>query len=207
MRVKQRWVENGIMGLALSSTEATVGLNGYRAVLHLADLDRYIDNPPPGNNRLETPADDFSALLNSLFRMYGESSARGLFRRWGTVFGQLGVKRRSSAKLLKPMLLLLPMSRRTKTVLTALATEASTARGEPLHTLIDLPGFYRIEFHDCLYCHDLHPTAPICFTVVGILEAVLRWGVGRDFDVQEVQCQARGDPACVFTINKQPLHV
>jgi bacteriochlorophyll 4-vinyl reductase len=207
MSTNQRWVENSIMALALTSTETTVGKNGYRAVLQLAGLERYLDNLPAANNRLETPGEDFAALLKSLFNMYGENSARGLFRRWGTTFGLQGVKRRHSALLLKPLLLLLPLQRRTRTVLDALVSEANAARGATLHTLIERQGFYQIEFRDCLYCDGLHPTAPICFSIVGILEAVLKWGVNREFDVQEVQCAARGDAACVFRINKRPLDV
>jgi predicted hydrocarbon binding protein len=53
----------------------------------------------------------------------------------------------------------------------------------------------------------MHPAEPICFTVVGIMEATLKWGTGRDFAVREVKCCARGGEACVFEIDKQPLHV
>jgi predicted hydrocarbon binding protein len=53
----------------------------------------------------------------------------------------------------------------------------------------------------------MHPAEPICFTIVGTLEAVLKWGTGRDFAVREVKCSARGDDLCAFEIDKQPLHV
>ena len=64
-----------------------------------------------------------------------------------------------------------------------------------------------MTFNDCLYCAGVHPTEPICYSIVGTLEAVLKWGTGRDFAVREVKCSARGDAACVFEIDKQPLHV
>jgi len=53
---KQRWVENSIMRLAMSSTETTLGKNGYYAVVHVAGLDRLLDALPPDNTQLETPA-------------------------------------------------------------------------------------------------------------------------------------------------------
>ena len=195
------------MRLALSSTEATLGKSGYYAVVHVAGLDRLLETPPPDNTKLETPGDDFSALLNAILNMYGEPSSRGLFRRWGTTFGTTAVKRRPSAKLLKPMLSLLPLQRRVRTLLDAVVNEANTARGEALHRLSDKPDQYVLTFNDCLYCANMHPTEPICFAVVGILETVLKWGTGRDFTVREVKCHARGDAACVFEIDKQPLHV
>ena len=204
---KQRRVENSIMRLALSSTEATLGKSGYHAVIRVAGLDRLLDAPPPDNTKLETPGGDFSALLSAILSMYGEAPSRGLFRRWGATFGGSAVKRRPSAALLKPMLSLLPLQRRVRTVLDALVNEANTARGEPLHTLTDKRDQYLVTFNDCLYCAGMHPAEPICYPIIGTLETVLRWGTGRDFTVREVKCAARGDAACVFAIDKQPLHV
>lgn len=200
------------MRLALSSTETVIGQNGQHAVLRIANLDRYLETPPPDNSKLETPGADFSALLNSILSMYGEPATRGLFRRWGMAFGNAGVQRRPSAALLKPMLALLPLQRRVHTLLDALVHEADIARGESLHTLVDDPDHFLIVFHDCLYCAGMHPSEPICYTFVGTIEAVLKWGTGREFAVREVQCAAlssaaRGDEACVFEIAKQPLHV
>ena len=202
---KQRWVENSIMRLALSSTEATLGKSGYYAAVHVAGLDRLLDAPPPDNTQLETPGEDFSALLTAIVNMYGETTTRGLFRRWGAAFGGAALRRRPSAALLRPMLSLLPLQRRVRTVLNAALNEADAARGEALHTLRDKRDQYVLIFNDCLYCAGMHPAEPICYAVVGTLETILKWGTGRDFAVREVKCSARGDAACVFEIDKQPL--
>lgn len=204
---KQRWVENSIMRLAMFSTEATLGKSGYYAVVHVAGLDRLLDAPLPDGAKLGTPGEDFAALLNAILSMYGETPTRGLFRRWGATFGEAAVKRRPSAALLRPLLSLLPLQRRVRTVLTAVINEANAARGEALHTLRDKRDQYILTFNDCLYCAGMHPAEPICYTIVGTLETVLKWGTGRDFAVREVKCSARGDAACVFEIDKQPLHV
>src|SRR5512139_883020 len=148
---KQRWVENSIMRLALSSTETTLGKSGYYAVLHVAGLDRLLDALPPDNTKLETPGEDFSALLNAILNMYGEVSTRGLFRRWGATFGEAAVKRRPSAALLRPLLSLLPLQRRVRTVLAAVINEANAARGEALNTLRDKRDQYFLTFNDSLY--------------------------------------------------------
>ncbi len=204
---KKRWLENNVMRLALTSTETALGKSGYHAVAHIAGLDHLLETPPPDNTKLETPGEDFSALLNAILSMYGEVPTRGLFRRWGATFGTTAVKRRPSAMLLRPMLSLLPLQRRVRTVLDALVNEANTARGEALHTLSDRRDQYVLTFSDCLYCANMHPAEAICYTVIGTLETVLKWGTGRDFAVREVKCAARGHAACVFEIDKQPLHV
>ncbi len=202
-----RRVENSIMRLALTSTELTLGKNGYYAVLHLAGLDVYAETSLPDNHDLETPGENFAALFNGMLTMYGEGPARGLFRRWGNLFGTTALKRRPSAILLKPLLRVLPIQRRVRTILDAVVDESNQARGAELHTLQDEIDHYTLTFRDCLYCSGLHPAEPICYAVVGTLEAALKWGTGRDFAVREVQCHARGADACVFEVNKQPLHV
>ena len=204
---KKRWVENRSMRLALSSTESTLGSNGYHAMIHVAGLEHLLDAPPADNTKLETPGEDFSALLAGILNMYGEVPTRGLYRRWGATFGMAAIRRRPSALLLKPMLAFFPLQRRVRTLLNKLVNEANAARGETLHTLADKRDQYALTFQDCLYCAGLQPAEAICYPIVGTIEAVLKWGTGRDFMVREVKCSARGDQACVFEIDKQPLNV
>ena len=72
----QRRVENSIMRLAMSSTEATLGSSGYHAVIHVAGLQQLLDSPPPDNTQLETTGEDFSALLNSIEGKLGQPRVR-----------------------------------------------------------------------------------------------------------------------------------
>ena len=205
-----RRIENSVMRLALRATEATLGQNGLYAMLRLAGLDHYIEQPPHNDNELTTPGTDLSALLAAILHMYGEQSARGIFRRWGWLFGQGGVESRPTAKLLRPVLNLLPLNRRVPTLLETFVREADQARGEMLHTLSETDDAFVLVFNDCLFCHSLRAlrvSEPICLTVVGTLEAVLKWGTGRDYTVSETTCTACGVEACTFVIDKRPLDV
>lgn len=202
-----RRLENSIMRLALRATEATLGQNGLYAMLRLAGLEHYIEQPPRNDNELTTPGTDLSALLAAILNMYGENATRGLFRRWGLLFGQGGVESRPTAKLLRPMLNLLPLNRRVATLLETLVREADQARGEALHTVTETDDAFVLVFDDCLYCHGLRTGEPICLTVVGTLEAVLKWGTSRDYTVVETTCTASGAEACTFVIDKRPLDV
>jgi predicted hydrocarbon binding protein len=41
---------------------------------------------------------------------------------------------------------------------------------------------------------------------MGIIQEGLNWGTGgMQFKTAEVACIARGDPACRFTVSKQPI--
>ncbi len=202
-----RRIENSIMRVALRATEATLGQSGLYAMLRMAGLDHYIEQPPRNDNQLGVPGTDLSALLGAILHMYGEQSTRGIFRRWGLLFGQGGVESRPTAKLLRPMLNFLPLNRRVLTLLETLVREADQARGETLHTLTETDEAFVVVFNDCLYCHSLRTNEPICMTLVGTLESVLKWGTGRDYAVTETTCSARGDDACTFVIDKRPLNV
>lgn len=204
---KSRWVENSIMRLTLACAESVLGAASLNAVLRVSGLEHYLDAPPRNDNQLVIPGDEYAALFKGIVQMYGEQVARGILRRWGTEFGERGAAARPAAKLLRPMLSLLPLQRRTLTLLDALVHEADHARGEPLHALRVTDDAYHIIFADCLYCRALRTTEPACTAVVGTIEAVLAWGTGRNFAVTETTCQARGDAACTFVIDKQPLHV
>jgi bacteriochlorophyll 4-vinyl reductase len=207
MNMSPRRLENSIMRLALRATEATLGQSGLNAILRVAGLENYIEQPPRNDNQLGTPGTDLSALLAAILHMYGENATRGLFRRWGVLFGQGGVESRPTAKLLRPMLTFLPLNRKVLTLLETLVREADQARGEPLHTVTETDDAFVLVFNDCLYCHGLRTSEPICLTVVGTLEATLKWGTGRDYTVSETTCTARGDEACTFVIDKRPLDV
>jgi predicted hydrocarbon binding protein len=204
---KSRRIENSIMRLALRATEATLAQSGLYAMLRMAGLERYIEQPPHNDNQLATPGEDLAALLTAIFRMYGEQSARGIFRRWGWLFGQDCVESRPAAKLLHPMLNFLPPNRRVLTVLEAFVREADNARGEPLHTLTETDTAFVVTFDDCLHCQSLRTSEPVCLAVIGTLGAVLKWGAGRDYTISETTCLACGGEICTFVIDKRPLNV
>jgi bacteriochlorophyll 4-vinyl reductase len=207
MTERTRRIDNSIMRLALSATEATIGQAGLNAVLHLAGLDHYFNHLPPNNNQLEVVGTELSALMYGIAKMYGEKSSRGIFRRWGLNFGRASVESRPAATVLKPMLGLLPVERRTSALLDALVREANSVRGENLHTLQEDAETFTVTFSDCLYCYGFRAHDPMCLTIVSTLETVLQWGTGRDFTVTETTCMACGDPACTFLIDKRPLNV
>jgi predicted hydrocarbon binding protein len=58
----------------------------------------------------------------------------------------------------------------------------------------------------CPVCWQRKSEAPCCHLAVGLLQESLFWvSNGKNYRVSEVKCIARGDNACVITINKKPL--
>ncbi len=58
----------------------------------------------------------------------------------------------------------------------------------------------------CPVCWKRKAEDVCCHLAGGLLEESLFWGTGgRRFKVEEINCIAKGDPTCVFQIDKQPL--
>ena len=58
----------------------------------------------------------------------------------------------------------------------------------------------------CPVCWERRADTPCCFLAVGILQESLFWvSGGKNFQVEEIACIAKGDEACVITIDKTPL--
>ncbi len=58
----------------------------------------------------------------------------------------------------------------------------------------------------CPVCCGWSAAEPVCYQLVGTLQAGLAWLTGgREYRVTETECIAKGDAACVVVIDKTPL--
>jgi predicted hydrocarbon binding protein len=58
----------------------------------------------------------------------------------------------------------------------------------------------------CPVCWQRETTDPCCHLAVGLLKESLNWvSNGREFRVEEIECIATGNSACVIAIYKQPI--
>ena len=57
----------------------------------------------------------------------------------------------------------------------------------------------------CPVCWGRHADRPICHAALGLLQEGIAWATGRQFDVEELTCIARGDKSCTFAVPKKPI--
>ena len=58
----------------------------------------------------------------------------------------------------------------------------------------------------CPACWGQQSKDPICFVATGLLEEGLRWiSGGREYRVEEIECIAAGNDACIFTIENNSI--
>jgi len=183
--VTQRWISNAQMRGALQVVEDLLGRNGQTAVLRLSGLERYIDQLPPDNDQMEIPRGDISALFSGIISMFGDQGARGVFRRWGRAFAARRAQRRFALRLLRPVMRLLPAERSARIVLERLLHHVDLVRDDQPPVLDDRGDYFILELTDCVYCSGQNLPQPSCLTVIGLLEGLLRWITGNDYDVTE----------------------
>ena len=197
---------NLIAKIYLEAIEEIMGANGVKALLNMADMQNLIDNYPPGNLSKEFDFADFAHLNEAMEQMYGHRGGRALSLRAGRKAFDQGLKNFSAmVGVADKTFRLLPLKLRMKVGLGAMARAFSTTSDQISYVTEEEDRFvYVIE--RCPVCWGRHADSPICHAAMGIIQEGLNWGTGGlQFKTAEVACVAKGDPACRFTISKQPI--
>jgi len=186
--------------------EEIVGRNGLSALLNLIGMRHFVDEYPPPNLNKEFDFADFSNLNQGVLDIYGVQGGRGLSHRAGRVTFDLGLKGFGVlAGVNDEAFRVLPPARKVKIGMTALAkifTQISDQR-----TRVENANDHILYAVDrCPVCWGQHSKDPICFVATGLLEEGLRWiSGGRDYRVEEIECVAAGNDACLFTIENNSI--
>lgn len=200
----QRWLTNAQMRSALIVVEDLLGNNGRTAVLHLSGLERYIDQLPPNNDKSEVPRGDINAMFAGIVSMFGDQGARGVLRRWGRAYAVKRAESRYALRLLRLVLRFLPPERSANYVLARLLHHLSLASDDQPPIISQSDDDFFVELGDCVFCQGQSHTRRNCTAVVGLLEGLLRWATGNDYDVSE-ELPSPSESAPRFKIRKRPI--
>lgn len=186
--------------------EEVMGSHGVDAVLHLAALEKYVQNYPPDGKERDFPFETVSLLQSALEQAYGPRGGRGLALRVGRACFKYGLREYGS------MLGLTEMAFRLLSMPTKLSAGAkSFANLFNKHTdqkvrveEKDNKIFWHIE--RCPLCWGRTTEEPVCHLAVGLIQESMYWlSGGKVFDVKETACIAKGDAACTIEIDTLPF--
>ncbi len=192
--------------IILQSMEEIIGRPGVHAILNLASYGEFIENYPPAEPDRTFAFESVSGLQAALEQAYGPRGGRGLALRVGRSCFNYGLREYGSQLGLTEMTFrLLPLS--TKLQVGAKAFAELFNRQTDQVVRVEEDGahiFWHIE--RCPLCWGRKADEPVCHLAVGLLQESLYWlSGGKIFDVEETRCIARGDTACTFRINRQPI--
>lgn len=220
MEIKQRaahdpvadlYIVDAYMLWALMAAEEVVGKNGLTVILRQAGLDALIGNFPPNQLKITRMLTfgDYTGLSTGLLDFFGRAgksmtlrigrqTARYAVEYQGALFG--------TAALLASKVL--PVATQIKMGLNATQLgfrKLSQSVGQDQRLRVeDRGGHFAYVAEDCPSCAGKHADAPICMIQTGGLHEALGWQIGKEFQIEEVECRAMGAPACVWLINKTP---
>jgi len=198
---------NHYVRLILNTIEERVGKDVLTLLLAKAGLTYLIHNFPDANTNKDISFDKFSALMLALERQFGEKAGRRfayqigrqVFPRVLENYGELG-------GISQTALAYVPLDRRLGLGLSALVN-ISNQTGDQNLTLEEDRHYFYIKAQKCATCWGRnHASEPICELFVGFLDAGIRYLCdGEEHQVKEIECKAKGDPACVFRVKKSML--
>lgn len=202
----ERSYPNKFGRIVMLAMEEVLGRTGLNAVLNLAGLNQFVNQYPPNNFDLGFSNSDFSQMMDALDRLYGPVGGRGLSLRIGRATFKYGVREFGPIMGVSDLAFrLLPLRMKFKVGGEALA--------EVFHRYSDQDVSFEeredqllMRFEACPICFRRSSSLPCCFLVVGILQEALFWvSGGKNFLVEETECLACGDGACLFVVNKDSL--
>ncbi|MBU7017609.1 MAG: hypothetical protein HXS44_08870 [Theionarchaea archaeon] len=202
-----RKTDNLTMRIWLELIENIAGMNGLKSILNYAHLEKYIGNYPPENDEIEVPVEDIKTLYRSLMELFGQKGARGLQLRAGREFVRVGQRKRPDiSKRLGAALQSAPESERVKIILELYIKQHeqrwTSKLGVPRYELQDKGDYILMIDRDNPMSENLKSQAPVCSTIVGFLQEMLKGLPGNPLDVEEIECRAMGHPADVFRVSR-----
>jgi len=193
---------NSLVRQALTSAQEVMGDNGLNTVLRTCGLERFIDSFPPNDLQPSIQASQYAKFNEAIEAFYGRGG-KGILRRIGKASFQYGVREQAALLGIAGVALkLLPEKQRIKFILNGLA-DALKKSNPAVQAWLDETGD-RLAYIEstCAICHSRESDKPICHLYVGSVSEAVQWATGREFEVTETHCLAKGDEYCRFEIGE-----
>jgi predicted hydrocarbon binding protein len=196
---------------AMEAARKLVGQDGLNAVLREAKLERYIDEPPSGELIVTDVTFGDYASFNAAMLNHFQRSGKTLVKRAGQETARLAIAHQSGVYNLSTVIAakLLPHSVKLKMGLSAMMAGFKTlneqkARQEWRGTIEDRADCYAFIIETCPFCAGKQSQSCIGWLMEANLEEAARQVFGQFYDVVEIECRAKGDPAGVWLVPKEP---
>jgi len=200
--MEDRMIINSLVRQALTSAQEVMGDHGLNTVLKTCGLERFIGNFPPNDLQPSIQASQYAKFNEAIEAFYGRGG-KGILRRIGKASFQYGVREQSALLGVAGVALkLLPEKQRIKFILNAVA-DALKKTNPDVHAHLD-DSNNKIAYVEstCAICTGRHSETPICHLYLGSLGEAVLWATGREYEIIETHCLAKGDEYCRFEVGE-----
>lgn len=198
-RFPNRWSRYVLLGV-----RKAVGGERFRPLMSVARLTRFLDDMPSDDFVEEgLSLQEVGRLFEALEEINGTRLGRDLARQAGRESFQLWRNGFGSVSgLMDSVVPLLPTVFRMRVGLEIVAEIFARYLGQRV-TLDEDVDRFSVALSGCGFCSGRWTQEPVCWFMVGFLEGLTDWLTGGDgCEVREVLCMAKGDPVCVFAVEK-----
>jgi predicted hydrocarbon binding protein len=193
--------------IVFEGVEEIGGRSGVHAVLNTSLMAHFYQWQPERAEKDDPlPALEVSAIQSSLEEVYGKRGGRGIALRAGRASFKYVLRTYGASLGLTDLnYRLLPAPIRLRTGLEALVRLFSDLEGGPV-AIEQTEAAWLWRSTACPYCWQRQTSEPACTFTIGLLQEFMAWNSGgKVFQIEETECRANGNPACVFRIDIQPL--
>ena len=198
----ERMIVNGLVRQALTSAQEVMGDHGLNTVLRTCGLERFVGNFPPNNLEPAIDASQYAKFNEAIEAFYGRGG-KGILRRIGKASFQYGVREQSALLGVAGIALkLLPEKQRIKFILNAVA-DALKKSNPDVEARLDESGD-RLAYIEstCAICYGRKSEISICYLYAGSLGEAVQWATGKEYEIIETHCIAKGDEYCRFEVGE-----
>ena len=195
-------IVNALVRQALTSAQEVMGENGLNAVLRTSGLERFISSFPPDNLEPSIQASQYAKLNEAIEAFYGRGG-RGMLRRIGKASFQYAVREQAALLGIAGIALkLLPEKQRIKFILNSMAGALKKSNPQ-VEAWVDDSG-ERLAYMEstCGICYGRESDIPVCHLYVGSITEAVQWASGKEHQIIETHCLAKGDPYCRFEVGE-----
>jgi hypothetical protein len=193
-------IVNSLVRQALTSMQEVMGDNGLNAILKSCGLERFVGNFPPNDLEPAIKTSQYAQLNQAIEDFYGRGG-KGILRRIGKASFQYAVREQAALLGVAGVALkLLPERQRIKFILNSTADALKKSNAQ-VNAWVDDSG-ERLAYVDatCAICHNRHSDRPICHLYIGSLTEAVQWATGKEYEIVETHCSAKGDDYCRFEV-------
>jgi predicted hydrocarbon binding protein len=195
-------IVNALVRQALIAAEEVMGSNGLHVVLRSSGLERFVNNIPPDNFEPAIQTSDYSRLNQAIEDFYGRGG-RGMLRRIGKASFQYAIREQGALLGIAGVALkVLPENQRIKFILNSLVGALKKTNAQVVARVEESGDRFAFIDETCGVCHGRQSTEPICHLYVGSIGEAVLWATGREHEIVETHCTARGDPYCRFEVGE-----
>jgi hypothetical protein len=195
-------IVNALVRQALTSAQEVMGENGLNTVLRTSGLEHLIGNFPPDNLEPSISATQYARLNEAIEAFYGRGG-RGMLRRIGKASFQYAVREQAALLGIAGVALkLLPERQRIKFILNSMAGALKKSNPQVEAWVEDSGEKVAYMESTCGICYGRQSEVPICYLYIGSIGEAVKWATGKEHEVIETHCLAKGDPYCRFEVGE-----